>query len=58
MQRLLSKKCKKKQHMLTDYCCLTTNPPPFQEEKKSTKLKDCQIFIIIKVLEYSNIGVH
>ena len=28
---------------------------PIQEDKKSSKLKDCQIFIVIKVLEYSNI---
>ena len=48
--------------MLTDYCCLTTNPcmhPPSKKRKSQQKLKDCQfIFIIIKVLEYSNIGVH
>ena len=47
--------------MLTDYfSCysLTTNPPPFQEEKNSSKLKDCQIFSVIKVLGYLNIGVY
>ena len=36
---------------------LTTNPPLFQEEKNSPKRKDCQIFIVIKVLVYSNIVV-
>ena len=37
---------------------LRTNPPPFQEEKNSPKLKACQSFSVIKVLGYSNIGVH
>ena len=31
---------------------------PFQKVKYSQKLKDCQILIVIKVLWYSNIGVH
>ena len=29
---------------------LTTHPAPFHEEKNSTKLKDCHIFKVIKVL--------
>ena len=33
---------------------------PFQRENKSSiaKYKDCQIFFIIQLLGYSNIGVH
>ena len=37
---------------------LTRHPPPFQEEKNSPKLKDCQIFHVIRVLGYSITGVH
>ena len=37
---------------------LTRHPPPFQEEKNSPNLKDCQIFYVIRVLRYSNTGVH
>ena len=48
--------------MLTDYfSCYTsliTYPPPFHEEKISAKLKDIQFSNVIKVLGYSNIGVH
>ena len=32
--------------------------PPFQEDKNFPKLKDCQIFYVIRVLGYSNTGVH
>ena len=35
---------------------LNNKSNPFQEEKKSSKLKDCLIFSVIKVLGYSNIG--
>ena len=52
--------CKEK-HMLTNYfSCykLNNNSTPFQEEKNSPKFKDCQIFSVIKVLGYSNFGVH
>ena len=47
--------------MLTDYfSCykLDNKSTPFQEEKNSSKFKDCQVFSVIKVLGYSNIGVH
>ena len=47
--------------MLTDYFCwykLDNKSTPFQEEKNSSKFKDCQVFSVIKVLGYSNIGVH
>ena len=39
---------------------LTTNhtPPPFRGEKNSSKLKDFQIYDVIKVEEYLNIGIH
>ena len=37
---------------------LNIHPPPFHEKKNSPKLKDCHIFNKIKVLGYSNIGVH
>ena len=37
---------------------LNNKSTPFEEEKNSQILKDCQIFIIIKVLGHSNIGVH
>ena len=37
---------------------LKRHPPPFQEEKNSPKLKDCQIFDVVRVLGYSNTGVH
>ena len=44
--------------MLTGYfSCYKLNQPPLQEEKKSPILKDYQIFIVIKVLGYSNNGV-
>ena len=45
--------------MLTDYfSCykLNNKSMPFQEEKNSLKIKDCQIFVVIKVLGYSNIN--
>ena len=32
---------------------LTRHPPPFHEEKNSPKLKDCEIFYVIRVLGYS-----
>ena len=37
---------------------LNNNNPPFQEEKKSSILKDCQIFFVNKVMGYSNFGVY
>ena len=50
--------------MLTDYvsCNKLNNKSThthtlFQEEKNSPKPKNCQIFIVIKILWYSNIGV-
>ena len=47
--------------MLTDYfrCYKLNNKSvPFQEEKKSPKLKKCHILIVMKVVEYSYVGVH
>ena len=47
--------------MLTDYfSCYKLNKTsnPFHEDKNSPKLKDCQIIYVIRVLEYSNAGVH
>ena len=47
--------------MLTYYLsCYKLNNKPilFEEEEKSLKLKNCQIFIVIKVLGHSNICVH
>ena len=46
--------CKEK-HMLTNYfSCYKLNKTstPFQEETNSPKLKDCQIFYVIRVLGY------
>ena len=37
---------------------LNKTSTPFYEEKTSPKQKDCQIFYVIKVLGYSNTGVH
>ena len=49
--------------MLKDYfSCyklkIQVYPTPFHKEKNSPKLKDFQIFNVIKVVGYSNIGVH
>ena len=47
--------------MLTDYFSrykLNKTSTTFQEEKNSPKLKDCQIFYVIRVLGYPNTGVH
>ena len=49
--------------MLTDlFGCSNLNnnnqATPFHEEKNSTNLEDCQIFNVIKVLGYLNIGVY
>ena len=62
-QRLLYKKQEivKKNLKLTDYFTfykLDNKSTPFQYEKKSANLKICLIFIVNKVLEYSNIGVY
>ena len=37
---------------------LNNKSTPFQKEKKSPKLKDCQKFVVMKVLVYSNVGVY
>ena len=47
--------------MLADYFSsykFNNKRTPFQEKKNSSKLKDCHIFIVIKGLDYSNIGIH
>ena len=47
--------------MLTNYfSCYKLNmtSTPFQEEKNSPKLKDCQIFYVIRVLGYKTTGVY
>ena len=47
--------------MLTDhlsYYKLNNKSTSIPRRKKFTKLKDCQIFIVINVLGYLNIGVH
>ena len=45
--------------MLTDYfsCYIYETYPQKKVHPPSPKLKECQIFIVIKVLGYSNIGV-
>ena len=47
--------------LMTSHECgatLTRHPSPFQEEKTISKLKDCQIFYVIRILGYSNTGAH
>ena len=47
-----------KRKTYVDATSLTRHSTPFHEEKNSPKVKDCQIFYVIRVLEYSNTGVH
>ena len=52
--------CKEKLMLTVYFSCYKLNNKsiPFQEEKKITKLKDCLIFSVIKVLGYSSYAVH
>ena len=47
----------RKTYVLLAATSLTRHPSPFHEEKNCPKLKDCQIFYVIRVLGYSNTGV-
>ena len=56
LDKVKNKVCRQITNLATT--SLTTNPPYFDEDENSPKFNDCHFFNLIKVLGYSNIGVH